>query len=317
LTIPLNAGVAVVDRRAARAQRRAQEREEERRNEVPLRLLGLRQGTVALITIACGLFGLFTLAPIVYMAISATKTQLNINDTFPFWFARPFDLAHNISLLFDNLGGDGIFAQWFANTVFYAALGGGGATVLSVLAGYGFSRFSFRGAKFAFSFIVATLLVPLTVISLPLYLVYAKVGLIDSIWGMVLPSMVSPIGVYLMRTFTSSHVPRELLDAARIDGAGEVRIFFTVALPLLVPGIVTVLLISVVGVWNNFFLPLLIFDKQNLFPLTVGIGDRAGGGVSVLLATGGIASILPLIILFLVLQRYWKGGMLFGSVTGG
>jgi multiple sugar transport system permease protein len=299
-----------------RAARRARRRQEDRQSEIPLHLLGVRPRTVTLVTVLCVLFSFFTLIPIVYMAFSATKTQLNINDSFPFWFARPFELFQNVSLLFKNLGGDGVFARWFANTVVYASLGGGGATIISVMAGYGFARFDFRGARFGFALVIGTLLVPITAISLPLYLVYAKAHLINSIWGMVLPSMVSPIGVYLMRTFSASHVPRALLDAARIDGAGEVRIFLTIALPLLVPGIVTVLLINVVSVWNNFFLPLLIFSNQNLYPLSVGIGDRAGGGASVLLATGGLASVIPLITLFLVLQRYWKGALLLGSVTG-
>ncbi len=214
------------ERQAARAARRAQRRQEERQSEVPLHLLGVRQHTVTLVTVLCILFSLFTLVPIVYMAFSATKSQLNINDSFPFWFARPFVLFQNVSLLFENLGGDGVFARWFANTVVYASLGGGGATIISVMAGYGFARFNFRGARFGFALVIGTLLVPITAISLPLYLVYAKAHLINSIWGMVLPSMVSPIGVYLMRTFSATHLSRALLDAARIDGAGEVRIFF-------------------------------------------------------------------------------------------
>jgi multiple sugar transport system permease protein len=118
-------------------------------------------------------------------------------------------------------------------------------------------------------------------------------------------------------------VPRELLDAARIDGAGEIKIFFRVVLPLIVPGMMTVLLISIVGVWNNFFLPLIIFTKENLYPLTVGIANWAnravsGGDANVfpLILMGCVVTILPLIVLFIVLQRYWKSGMLFGSITG-
>ena len=302
-------------RREGRSGRRAQGWHEDRQHEIPLHLLGVHRGTVRVISVGCMLFAFFTIAPVVYMAFCATKTQLNINDSFPFWFARPFELTQNISLLFQDVGGDGVFARWFANTVVYALLGGGGATLVSVMAGYGFAHFHFRGARAGFVLVIGTLLVPITAISLPLYLIYAKAHLINSIWGMVLPSMVSPVGVYLMRTFARSHVPRPVIDAARIDGAGEARIFLTVALPLLVPGVVTVLLINVVAVWNNLFLPLLIFSNQNLYPLSVGIGDRAGGGASVLLATGGLASVLPLIGLFLVLQRYWKGALL-GSVTG-
>ena len=135
--------------------------------------------------------------------------------------------------------------------------------------------------------------------------------------------MVSPVGAYLMRVFVEVSVPRELLDAARIDGAGEVRIFFRLALPLMVPGLMTVLLLSVVGVWNNYFLPLIIFSQNNLYPLTVGIGPVGGargqnsGNAELfpLVVVGGLVTIIPLIALFLVLQRYWRSGLLLGSLA--
>ena len=175
------------------------------------------------------------------------------------------------------------------------------------LAGYGFARFSFRGSKLLFYFIIGALLVPITALTLPLYLAYAKAHLINSLWGMVLPSMVSPVGIYLMRTYVDLSVPRELIDAARIDGAGEARIFFRVALPLMVPGLMTVLLLSVVAVWNNYFLPLIIFNINNLFPLTVGIGpvvastpaNSGDANLFPMLVMGGLVTIIPLIALFL------------------
>jgi multiple sugar transport system permease protein len=165
--------------------------------------------------------------------------------------------------------------------------------------------------------------VPIAAITLPLYLVYAKAHLINSIWGMILPSLVSPVGVYLMRTYVELSVPRELIDAARIDGAGETRIFFRVALPLMVPGLMTVLLISVVTVWNNYFLPLIIFTQNRLFPLTVGMGvwsqvaERSGGNTNLypMIVMGGLVTIVPMIALFLILQRYWRGGLLLGSIA--
>jgi Binding-protein-dependent transport system inner membrane component len=141
-------------------------------------------------------------------------------------------------------------------------------------------------------------------------------------WGMILPSLVSPVGVYLMRTYIRLSVPRELIDAARIDGAGETRIFFKIALPLMVPGLMTVLLLSVVGVWNNYFLPLIIFSDNNKFPLTVGMGlwsqhatTSGDQNLYPLIVMGGLVTIAPLIILFLILQRYWRSGMLLGSIA--
>lgn len=171
---------------------------------------------------------------------------------------------------------------------------------------------------------ISALLVPVTAITLPLYLVYAKIGMINSIWGMIVPSMVSPVGVYLMRTFIDASVPRELLDAARIDGAGEVRIFLRLALPLMVPGLMTVFLLSVVAVWNNYFLPLMIFSQNNLYPLTEGLGvwsshaaDSGDALLYPLLVTGGLVTTVPLVLLFLIVQRYWRSGILLGSIAGG
>lgn len=289
---------------------------------IPIEFYGLRRGTVTAVTTFCVLFAIFTLIPIVWLVINSTKTQANIFETFGFWFASPFVFGRNFGLLFQNVDGYGIYFQWFGNTVLYAVVGGGGATALAALAGYGFARFRFRGYRVLFYLVIAALLVPITAITLPLYLSYAKVHLINSVWGMILPSMVSPVGVYLMKVFVEVSVPRELLDAARLDGAGEFKIFWRLALPLMVPGLMTVLLLSIVTVWNNYFLPLLIFSQNQLYPLTVGLGlwsERAqnSGNAELfpLVVLGGLVTIVPLIALFLILQRYWRSGLLLGSIA--
>jgi multiple sugar transport system permease protein len=301
---------------------RARARDEERSDIIPIKLYGLRRGTVTFLTFLCVLFGIFTLIPVAWIAINSTKTQANIFETFGFWFARPFSFFHNFSLLFQNVDGYGTYIQWLGNTALYAVLGGVGATALAAFGGYGFARYDFRGHRALFYLVIAALLVPITAITLPLYLSYAKIGLINSIWGMILPSMVSPVGLYLMRVFVEVSVPRELIDAARIDGAGEVRIFFRVALPLMVPGVMTVLLLSVVGIWNNYFLPLIIFSQNHLYPLTVGLGlwsqraENSGNAqLFPMVVIGGLVTIVPLVALFLVLQRYWRGGLLLGSLA--
>lgn len=290
--------------------------------DIPIQLYGLRRGTVTALTVVCALFAVFTLIPIAWIVINSTKTQANIFSSFGFWFARPFVFFHTFSMLFQDVDGNGVYVRWFGNTVLYAVLGGGGATALSALAGYGFARYRFRGSRMLFYLVMAALLVPITAITLPLFLVYTKAHMINSIWGMVLPSMVSPVGMYLMRTYVQVSVPEELLDAARIDGAGEVRIFLRIALPLMVPGLMTVLLISVVAVWNNYFLPLIIFSRNELFPLTVGMGlwsqhapTSGDQNLYPLIVMGGMVTVVPLIALFLALQRYWRGGLLLGSIA--
>ena len=305
-----------------RRQRRRQERLAARDSEIPVELYGLPRGTVTLLTVLAFLFALFTLIPIAWIIINSTKTQANIFESFGFWFASPFQFFHTFGLLFQDVDGYGTYIQWFGNTALYAVLGGGGATVLAAFAGYGLARFRFRGSRLTFYVIIGALLVPITALTVPLYLTYAKAHLINSIWGMVLPSMISPIGVYLMRTYAEISVPRDLIDAARIDGAGELRIFLRVALPLMVPGVLTVLLINVVAVWNNYFLPLLIFNINTKYPLTVGLGlwstravNSGDANLYPMLVMGGLVTIIPLIALFLILQRYWRGGMLLGSIA--
>ena len=139
---------------------------------------------------------------------------------------------------------------------------------------------------------------------------------------MILPSLISPFGVYLMRVYAEQSVPDDLLDAARVDGAGELRIFWSVALRVLAPGFVTVLLLSFVTTWNNYFLPQVVLNDPNLYPLTVGLAawnDLASGGGGAqnlypLVITGSLVSVVPIILAFLFLQRYWQGGLTFGSL---
>jgi multiple sugar transport system permease protein len=277
---------------------------------------------VSVLTSCCVLFAVFTLIPLAWVIINSTKTQANIFGSFGFWFASPFELFHTFANLFRDVDGDGTYSRWFANTVLYSAAGGGGATVLAALGGYGFARFRFTGSQLLFGAVIAGLLVPVTLVAVPLYLVYAKVHLINSIWGMILPSMVSPIGLYLMRTYVLLSIPRELTDAARIDGASELRIFFRIALPLMVPGLMTVLLLSVVGTWNNYILPLIIFSNNTLYPATVGMGlwsqhatTSGDANLYPLLVLAGLVTIIPMIALFALLQRYWRSGLLLGSVA--
>jgi multiple sugar transport system permease protein len=125
-----------------------------------------------------------------------------------------------------------------------------------------------------------------------------------------------------MYTYVKLSIPTELIDAARIDGASELRIFYRIALPLMVPGLMTVLLLSVVGTWNNYILPLIIFSNNALFPATVGMGlwsqhasNSGDANLYPLLVLGGLVTIIPMIALFAVLQRYWRSGLLLGSVA--
>jgi multiple sugar transport system permease protein len=270
-----------------------------------------------------GVLIVYFLVPLWFLIVASTKDAhgLFAGSAGALWFDKTFDLFGNLSGLFTYNGG--IYLRWMGNSALYALAGGLGATVLAVFAGYGFAKFSFRGRNLSFAILLGSVMVPLTALVIPTFVLMSQLGLTDTIWAVILPSLLNPFGVYLMRVYAADAVPDDLLDAARMDGAGELRTFFQVALPLMRPAVVTVLLLSVVGTWNNYFLPLAMLSNTNLFPITVGIGlweglasSNNGGGQSLwsLIIIGSLISIIPLIVAFLTLQKYWQGGLSLGSL---
>lgn len=169
--------------------------------------------------------------------------------------------------------------------------------------------------------VIGAVAVPGTALAVPTFLMFSKMGLTDTPWAVIIPSLVSPFGLYLMWVFATEAIPTELMEAARIDGAGEIRTFFQVAMPLLAPGTVTVLLFTTVATWNNYFLPLIMLKDPNWYPLTLGLdswnsqAQTIGGDVIFnLVITGSLLTIVPLIAAFLLLQKYWQSGLAAGSV---
>ena len=163
--------------------------------------------------------------------------------------------------------------------------------------------------------------VPGTALAVPTFLMFSKLGLTNTPWAVIIPSLITPFGLYLMWVFASDSVPDELLEAARLDGASELRIFVSIVLPLLAPGVVTVLLFTIVATWNNYFLPLIMLKDPQWYPLTVGLNawnaqasTLGGQAIFNLVITGALLTIIPLIIAFLFLQRYWQSGLAAGSV---
>ncbi|QNP68390.1 carbohydrate ABC transporter permease [Streptomyces roseirectus] len=272
-----------------------------------------------LLTGLMALMVLYTVVPLIWLIISATKTQDGLADSNGLWFAKHFALWSNISDTFTYH--DGIFGRWLLNTLLYVVLGAGGATLLAVLGGYALAKFDFPGKKGIFAVVIGAVAVPGTALAVPTFLMFSKMGLTDTPWAVIIPSLVSPFGLYLMWVFAAEAIPTELLEAARMDGAGEVRTFFQVALPLLAPGIVTVLLFTTVATWNNYFLPLIMLKDPDWYPLTLGLSSWSaqaqtiGGDVIFnLVITGSLLTILPLIAVFLLLQKYWQSGLSAGSV---
>ncbi|MFI5891810.1 carbohydrate ABC transporter permease [Actinoplanes sp. NPDC051513] len=272
------------------------------------------------LTILTALMALYTLVPLAWLFFNSTKTQDGLFTSFGLWFDDgKFALFANIkdTLTYD----DGIFLRWLANTLLYVVVGAGGATFLAALAGYGLAKFDFPGRKGVFAVVIGAVAVPGTALAVPQFLLFAKLGLTDTPWAVIIPSLVTPFGLYLMWTFSAQAVPSEILEAARVDGAGEFRTFFRISVPLLAPGLVTVLLFNIVATWNNYFLPLIMLKDPDWYPLTIGLnawnaqsGTAGGQAVFNLVITGSLLTILPLIAVFLLLQRYWQSGLAAGSV---
>ncbi|MFZ1411593.1 MAG: carbohydrate ABC transporter permease [Micropruina sp.] len=277
---------------------------------------GRRIGSHAFLVI----LSIYFVIPIWWLFVAATKSKTGLFGSGAFWFDQPENFFTNIAGLFEHQGG--IYWRWLGNSFFYAFSSGLGATVVAVLAGYGFAKYRFRGRGFIFGMILGSIMVPLTALVIPTFILLSQYGLIDTPWAVILPSLLNPFGVYLMRVYTQDSIPDELLEAARIDGAGEWRTFSTIVLPLLRPAVVTVLLLSVVGTWNNFFLPLAVLTNPDMLPVTVGLNrwlalsNAGAGGEQVwnLITSGAFISVLPLLLSFLFLQRYWQGGLTLGSV---
>lgn len=272
-----------------------------------------------LLTVLTSVVLLYSLVPLAWLVINATKTQNSLFDSFGLWFSGDFALFSNIAdtLTYD----DGIFVRWLLNTILYVVVGAGGATLLAVLGGYGLAKFRFPGKKAVFAIVIGAVAVPGTALAVPTFLMFSKMGITNTPWSVIIPSLISPFGLYLMWTFAAEAIPTELMEAARVDGASELRTFGQISLPLLGPGIVTVLLFTMVATWNNYFLPLIMLKNPDWYPLTLGLNAwnaqaATAGGQAIfnLVITGALLTILPLVVAFLLLQRYWQSGLAAGSV---
>jgi multiple sugar transport system permease protein len=281
---------------------------------------GPRRRKSVVLTALTTLMVIYSLIPLCWLLINATKTQDGLFTSFGLWF------DDGKFALWDNLRdtvtyNDGIFLRWLGNTLLYVVAGAGGATLLAVLGGYGLAKFDFPGKRGVFATVIGAVAVPGTALAVPTFLMFSKLGLTNTPWAVIIPSLISPFGLYLMWTYATEAIPDEILEAARVDGASEFRTFFTICVPLLAPGIVTVLLFSMVATWNNYFLPLIMLKDPDWYPLILGLNawnDQAttAGGQAVfnLVITGALLTILPLLAVFLLLQRYWQSGLAAGSV---
>lgn len=279
---------------------------------------GPRESIVSRTTamVVMSIFTLYFLIPLWWLVVASTKDRGQLFSTNALWFAD-FRFFENVAQLFTYR--DGVYLKWLANSALYAGVGGVIATIVAAMCGYALAKYRFPGREAIFNTVLGGVLVPATALALPLFLLFSRVQLTDTYWAVLLPSIVSPFGVYLARVFAEASVPDELLEASRLDGAGEVRTFFTVSIRLMFPALVTVFLFQFVSIWNNFFLPLIMLRSEELFPVTYGLYAwnstiNQFPELRTYVLVGSLISIVPLIVTFLLLQRYWRTGLGTGAL---
>jgi multiple sugar transport system permease protein len=259
----------------------------------------------------------YCLLPIVWVVLAASKSPRELFTSFS--FAPGTGLIDNLVALSEYGGGQ--FWIWGANSILYAGVGALLSTLVAAMAGYALAKFSFRGKNVLFTVILAGVLVPGIVLAVPQYLLLAQVGLAGSYWSVLLPSLINPFGIFLCRVFAQAAIPDDLLEAGRLDGASELRLFVTVVLPMMAQGLVTVFLLQFVGIWNNFLLPFIMLSDQDKYPLTLGLYtflSKGAGDTDLypLVIMGSAVAIIPLIALVMALQRFWRADLLAGGLKG-
>jgi multiple sugar transport system permease protein len=257
----------------------------------------------------------YCLVPTVWILVAATKSRSELFATAT--YLPGHGLLANVHDLSAYQGG--IFWRWMFNSVFYALVGGLLASSVSAAAGYALAKYAFRGRRLLFNVILSGVLLPQIVLAIPQYLLLSRVGLTDSYLGVLLPQLFNPYGIYLCRIYATASVPDSMLEAGRMDGASELRLFRSVGLRLMGPGLVTVFLLQFIVIWNNFLLPFVMVTSDDKFPLTVGLYSLLRHGASQaslysLVITGTLLSIVPVIALFLSLQRYWRIDLVTGAI---
>lgn len=211
---------------------------------------------------------LYFVIPLAWLFIAASKSSSALAAE-PIWSLHGFQLFENLASLFTY--DHGIYLRWALNSVLYAGAGALVGTLICALGGHYFSLWSFRGKELLFNIVLGGVLVPSTALALPLFLLFSQAGLTNTFWSIFLPSLVNPFAFYLSRLTADASVPVEVVESARVDGAGEFKVFFSIAVRMMIPGLVTVFLTQFVSIWNNFLLPVVMLHDQTLLPVTMGL----------------------------------------------
>jgi multiple sugar transport system permease protein len=261
-----------------------------------------------LLVVAAG----FALLPLLWM-LSVSFMRPGEADSFPPPLIPSAPTLAAYRTLFAQHG----MGRYFANSLFLASAATGISLIFNVAAGYAFAKLRFAGRDRAFQLLLVALVIPGQVAMIPLFLMLKSIGLVNSFGGVLVPAAASVFGIFLVRQYALS-IPDELLEAARVDGAGEFRIFRSIVLPILLPIMVTLATFTFLGTWNDFMWPLIVLSDDRLYTLPVALASLSREHVqdSELMMAGAVVTVVPVLLLFMVLQRYYIQGLLAGSVKG-
>jgi multiple sugar transport system permease protein len=265
-----------------------------------------RSGSVALYLVLI-VVAAVTVLPFVWVLSGSLRTTEDIQADPGAWLPGEATLD-NFVRLFSQAG----FGTYLVNSIVVAAMVVVANVVGAAAAGYALAKLDFAGKRLAFGAVLAALMVPFSATFVPQFVVTVGLGLVDTLQGIALPSLVLPVSVFIVRQFASG-IPDDLLEAARLDGAGEVRIFLRIFLPLAGPALATVTIMSFLASWNNFIWPLIVAQNAGSYTLPVGLAATSQAAQNVtdygLVLAGAVVVMLPVLILFVLLQRYFVQGI--------
>jgi multiple sugar transport system permease protein len=245
------------------------------------------------------------MGPFLWTALSSVKPEREIRRDPPTFWPETWT-TDNFAELFDRVD----IGTAFANSMIIALVLVATNVLFCSMVGYAFAKLDFRGKNLAFGLVLVQLAIPAIVLMVPQFVLIAKLGMVNTFLGIILPTVVTPLGVFLMRQFIAD-LPDELIDAARVDGAREVRIFFRIILPLCGPPLATLALITFLGAWNNFLWPAVVAQSESMYTLPVALNILNGneGTHYNLLVAGSVVVIAPILFLFVFLQRFFIQGI--------
>lgn len=252
------------------------------------------------------------LLPMVWMVSASLMPSGEASSFPPRFFPSRVTFGHYVDLFTRlNLG------RYLLNSAFVAFVVTLSSLAINSMAGYAFAKLRFRGRDRLFRALSTGLVLPVQVAMLPLFLLLKNLGLINTYWGVIIPGLASIFGIFLVRQYALA-IPDEMLDAARVDGASELRIFWSIVVPGIVPILATLAIWTFLATWNDFMWPLIVLSDESRYTLPVALANLAGEHVqdTELMMAGSVITVVPVMLVFLFLQRYYIQGVMAGSVKG-